>query len=94
MQVPNQLGSLGKPPALDSVAPAFASLDGTAMRLSKNGENYWRDAGAWGVQWRIDRNDVIRSVKPDMHCLHDVELVPITREDYLAQNEGYVREVI
>jgi len=50
---------------------------------------YWRDAGLWGVDIRIEE-DKIFSVHKDMDWLDNVELIPSTYEEWFKSNQGYI----
>lgn len=81
--------------------PKYAKLGRTAMRFQKGSDvyddkqvdRYWRDAGHWGVAFRFDEieqkwysvcND------SDTQWLNNVELVPITRNEWKEDNKGYL----
>lgn len=54
---------------------------------------YYRDAGAWSVDIRIDK--VTGKVYSVCNCqdtpwLHNVELIPTTYDDWKKDNEGYL----
>ena len=69
--------------------PKYVMLGQTEMRLKE--DEYWRNAGLWGVNYKI-KNGKLFSDLPDMkdHGLHNVELIPITEEEWRKGNEGYV----
>lgn len=75
-----------------SELPQYAMLKGTEMRLTdKHGEKqYWRDAGLWGVKFRIKGDKVFAWCKSIAPHLHNVELIPITEEEWRNGNEGYI----
>ena len=79
-----------KPPKYIKIVSKGGS---TAMRL-KNDDNeitkiYWRDAGNWGFQFK-ERDGKFYSVMPTMEWLHNLELTPITKAEWLKDNAGYV----
>lgn len=87
----------------DVKIPDYVSLDGTSMRLrhhkpvgafdnDKEYSEYWRDAGEWGVGFKIKDGKLV-SVFPakDMKYLHEKELIEITKEQYEKDNEGYLK---
>jgi len=75
--------------------------DGCAMRLRNPDElypgwyeaiaEYWRDAGVWCVDIRIDNETgKIFSICEEMNDLHNVELIPTTYEDWKKDNGQYI----
>lgn len=69
--------------------PKYASITkgGAALRLKEN-RYYYRDAGIWEVEFK-EENGKFYSVS-DMEHLNGLELIPITKEEWLKGNEGYV----
>jgi hypothetical protein len=69
--------------------PKYVSLNGVEMRL--RGKEYWRDAGLWGVNYKIKDGKLLSSHWRQGHdWLHGVELIPITEEEWRKGNAGYV----
>jgi len=69
--------------------PKYVSLNGVEMRL--RGKEYWRDAGLWGVKYKIKDGKLLSSHWRQGHdWLHGVELIPITEEEWRNGNAGYV----
>lgn len=82
--------------------PKYVCLHNTAMRLCQKdqywgepeaGFHYWRDAGHWAVAFGFDEieqkwysvcND------SDTQWLNNVELVPITKNEWKKDNKGYL----
>ena len=72
--------------------PEFANINGTAVRHVGNGV-YFRDAG----NWKLDSgyaNGKLTAKCPDMPWIHENELIEITRDEWEADNEGYVNNRI
>lgn len=74
---------------LEKDPPLYVSLKGTEMKYDPHSDNYYRDAGAWSVDYRIADGKIF-SVCNGMDWLHDVELVVISHEEWLKGNDGYV----
>jgi hypothetical protein len=69
--------------------PKFVSLDGCEMRLKDS--QYWRDAGNWGVDYKIIDGKLLSwHWRLGHDWLHRVELIPITEEEWRKGNKGYV----
>jgi len=76
--------------------------DGCAMRLynpehraffgwRSNIAEYYRDAGCWSVDIRIDKiNGKIYSICKTMDWLHNVELMPTSYSYWKKDNAGYI----
>lgn len=60
---------------------------GTEMRLA--GNFYYRDAGNWRIEFKVVDGKLF-SVCKDADYLDNVELTPITKEQWAKGNEGYV----
>lgn len=73
--------------------PHYVSLEGTALRLTNDGEDemYWRDAGGWGTNFKYKKGKLVSDIS-HIENIHNKELIPITKEQYNAQNSGYVNE--
>lgn len=67
--------------------PKYVSLNGTAMRLK--GKEYWRDAGLWGVTYKVKDSKVYSTCK-HTKWLNNVELTEITEEEWRKQNYDYI----
>jgi hypothetical protein len=69
---------------------------GSAMRLRyndgyNNGREYWRDGGAWGVDFTVEDGKILVNEKHSrLKHMHGCELVEITREEWEKENGGYV----
>ncbi len=70
---------------------------GCAMRLQKTNDEgnweYWRDAGLWGIAFRMENGKLVSDAKhygPELQYLDGQELVPITETEWRKDNEGYV----
>jgi hypothetical protein len=61
----------------------------TAMRLRGDTNEYWSDAGQWGVGHRYVDGKLL-SWAPGDKDLHRIELVEITEGEWRKSNEGYV----
>lgn len=82
--------------------PKYVRLNNTAMRLLKAGNNafsyneseqYWRDAGYWGIDFRFDEIEqkwYSVSIGEETDWLNNIELIPITRKEYREENKGYL----
>lgn len=85
--------------------PHYVSLNGIALRLYNPEQQgffgwnsmlreYYRDAGIWSVDIRIDETSVWSLYKlfsiSDMPNLHDVELIPISYQVWRKDNEGNI----
>ena len=85
--------------------PRYVRLNNSALRYKSNknlpydwsdkkiNPCYYRDAGNWEVEFRYDENlnkwfSVCKH--RDMPWLHDVELIPITKKEWLNDNKGYI----
>lgn len=69
--------------------PKFVMLGSSELRLK--GNEYYRDAGMWGVGFRIKGGKLLSSHWRQGHdWLHNVELIPITEEQWKKGNEGYL----
>lgn len=75
--------------------------NGTELRFRYNDYNeieYWRDAGIWGVGYRWEQRGLKRVLVSDASDYNDeiakrldgMLLIPITEDEYLKGNEGYV----
>ena len=69
--------------------PKYVSLNGCELRL-RNSE-YWRDAGQWGVNYKIKNGKIFSShYHQGNDHLHNIELIPISEENWRKGNDGYV----
>lgn len=81
--------------------PKYVKLKNSALRFMKGinvynnhkPDQYWRDAGLWGVEFRFD--DIEQKwysvcKDEDLSHLNNVELIPITREEWKEDNKGYI----
>jgi hypothetical protein len=69
--------------------PKYVSLNGVEMRLK--GKEYWRDAGLWGVKYKIKNGKIFSSHRnQEQDWLDDIELIPITEDEWRKANKGYV----
>ncbi len=63
----------------------------TELRLEKDEKQYWRDAGHWGVDYRIIKGKLYSWCKiKGFEYLHKCRLVQITKKQYNLANEGYL----
>lgn len=71
---------------------------GCAMRLLENDEYrsghgiYWRDAGIWGIDARMENGKLVSDAKlygEELQYLDGQELVPICEEEWKIDNGGY-----
>ena len=67
---------------------------GTCLRF--NGNEYWRDGGQWGVEYRFVGQQLISWNPPDrfhpqfnMPWLHKVPLTEVTEEEWRKDNGQY-----
>ena len=65
----------------------LGSETGTAMRFHELSDGYWRDAGQWAIGYKFDNG--FFSIHQDEQ-LNNLPLIPISEEEYLKDNEGYV----
>jgi hypothetical protein len=74
--------------------PKYVKLDQTEMRLTRNPDSgidsgmdlmYFRDAGLWGVDFKIEDNKII-SICYGFDRLNDIELIPITEKEWRKGN--------
>jgi prophage antirepressor-like protein len=65
--------------------PKFVKIENTALRLKK--DKYYRDAGCWSVGYKIV-NGLLLSQSAHEN-LDNKQLIPITKEDWQKENEGY-----
>jgi len=73
---------------------------GCAMRLQEKNEGvrrseleYWRDAGLWGIAFRMENGKLVSDAKhygPELQYLDGQELVPITETEWRKDNAGYI----
>jgi hypothetical protein len=69
--------------------PKYVSLKGVAMRLTPQENQYYRHAGEWGVYYKVVDGKVF-SKCPYLPWIHNVELIPITEEQWKIDNQGYL----
>jgi hypothetical protein len=69
--------------------PKYVSLHGACLVLEN--KKYFRDAGAWEVNFIIKKDRVFVNEPTGVmnHC-HNVELVPCTEQEWKESNKGYV----
>lgn len=71
--------------------PKYVRLGNTAMRLKEGAKQYWRDAGLWGVDYRIKKGKLIAwCPNIGLDYLHRVELIEISEDEWRKANEGYI----
>ncbi len=64
---------------------------GVEMKLDFDNEEYWRDAGMWGVKFKFVKGKLISWMpKSSMPWLHKVPLIKITENEWMEGNKGYV----
>lgn len=69
----------------------YVKLGSSALRLTSD-NTYYRDAGIWEVEYKLIDGKLF-SVSTMDH-LNNVELIPITEEEWYKDNEGYVKLTI
>ena len=69
--------------------PPYVRLGGTAMRYNVDSDQYYRDAGCWSVNYKIVDKKIISDCRYGLDYLSNIELMPITFEEYCAENVGY-----
>jgi hypothetical protein len=57
--------------------------------LRLDGDEYYRDAGAWGVRFKVSDNKIHINA-PEHKNLNGLELIECTEEEWKKCNEGYV----
>ena len=76
---------------IETELPKYVKLGGSELRLRISQKDYWRDAGYWGVKYKIKDGKLLSSHWGQGHqWLHDVELIPITEEEWRKGNAGYI----
>lgn len=72
--------------------PEYVTIEDSSCVLKREGSEYFRDAGGWGVSYIIDHDGIIRINEPTgiAKHLHNKILFPSTRENYMEDNKGYV----
>lgn len=76
-------------------APDYARIgpEGCIMKLEYDEGydkwTYWRPAGLWGCDIHHHKGKFYSSVK-EYPWIHNIEMVPATKEEYLQDNKGYV----
>jgi len=68
---------------------ARKGLHSSALRYQPEEKNYYRDAGAWSVDYKY-KKDGLYSVSAQSSAAHDCRLVTITKAEWQKDNEGYV----
>lgn len=69
--------------------PNYVKLNECELRL--RGNEYWRDAGCWGVGFKIKNGKLLSSYWRKGHDkLHGIELIPISEEEWRNGNKGYI----
>ena len=72
--------------------PMYVSLNGSELKHHKSyytkEYEYYRAAGEWSVGYVV-RDGKVFSIS-DMKWLNDIELVPITKEQWKEGNQGYI----
>lgn len=71
--------------------PKYVSLNGTELRLKDN--EYWRDAGLWGVGYKIVDGKLFSCWIEEDAIIHNKELIPITEEEWRKGNGKYINEI-
>lgn len=82
--------------------PEFVLLHRTAMRLVQKdfmweplpGYTYRRDNWRWDLRWFEERDGKLYSIMPTMPELHNVELIPITEEEWSKDNNAVLTRTI
>lgn len=70
--------------------PMYVKLGDVEMRYDDRNDEYFRDAGVWGVGYkRTDDGKLITNNNAPPH-LRNKELIEITYEEWKRGNEGYV----
>lgn len=87
--------------------PQFVKLNHSALRLIKGRRDnegfgaftipskYFRDAGHWDVRFKVKEGKVfVHAPDPTdpMNRYNNVELIPITQEEWATDNAGYAPE--
>ena len=62
-----------------------------ALRLLKNGRTYWRDAGAWGVGWKVKDGKLVSA--SNMKWLRGLRLVKISKKEWEEMVAGAMQMV-
>lgn len=65
--------------------PEYVKLEHVALRYAGCNE-YWRHAGCWGI--KVD--DSLKVLAADNPKVLGKTLVPISKEEWAKDNEGYV----
>lgn len=69
--------------------PKYVRMGHTAMRLS--GDRYYRDAGDWGVGFRVVGGVLVSWVNGSTDGgIHNNPLIEITEEEWREDNQGYI----
>ncbi len=80
--------------------PKYVSIEGICM-LRLRGDQYYRDAGVWSVEYRVKKTIFLRKLKVYIHQpnsdfwehLHGKELKPCTEQEWREDNRGHVSEL-
>lgn len=82
----------------EPIPPKYVRLGHTAMvyrpESNVHDEDYYRPAGHWSIDFTY-RDGKFYADAADrwiVKSLHNVELIPITREEFLEDNKGYVSD--
>lgn len=68
--------------------PKYVKLGHSTLRL--RGNEYYRDAGEWGVKYRVvDGNLISWTHRNGLQWLHKQPLIEITEQEYKDDNKGY-----
>lgn len=67
--------------------PRFVKIKNSILRLV--GENYYRDAGDWNIEYRTVDN-VLVSWLPRVKHIHNIPMVESTEEEWRESNQGYI----
>lgn len=78
------------------ILPKYANVGKTAMRLVLEDNQvtdlktpyYYRDAGFWGVEIKIENNVILS--KSNVDSLNNMSITEITKEEWENDNDGYI----
>lgn len=71
--------------------PKYVRVGPTAIFYRSHSDDYYRPAGVWSIEYTYrDGKFYADSDSWPTKRLHNTELIPISREEFLEDNAGYV----
>lgn len=71
--------------------PKYVTMGGVALRYREREKDFWRDAGAWGVEFDVIGSRLFaKSDNPHLKHVNGIELKKTTEKIWRKDNRGYV----